>query len=208
MNGKGQEIEVKFLVHDLGNVEKILQELGANQVQARIHEYNLRFDTQDGVLTQRDHLLRLRRDTANRVTYKGPGHTLDEVYHRKEIQFTVSDFDAARVFLEVLGFQVSMIYEKFRTAYSLGDVLVTLDELPFGNFIEIEGPDSTSIKKTSQMLGMHWAARITASYATLFQTACHSLDTKPNNLTFEDFSNIVVLPHHLGVHPADRSNEK
>jgi adenylate cyclase class 2 len=206
MNGKDQEIEVKFYIRDLGSIEKLLQELGADQVQARTHEYNLRFDTPNGDLTQRDQLLRLRKDTADRVTYKGPGFTLDGVYHRKEIQFAVSDFNAAQAFLEALGYQVSMVYEKFRTVYAMGDALVTLDELPLGNFIEIEGPDPKSIQKTSQQLGIRWAARITGSYLSLFQTACQTMGIKTNNLTFADFADIVVMPGHLGVHPADGSN--
>ena len=113
MDGKDREIEVKFYVRGLISTEKLLQELGADQVQARTHEYNLRFDTPDGELTQRDHVLRLRKDSAARVTYKGPGFTLDGVYHRKEIEFAVSDFDAAQTLLEALGYQVSMVYEKF-----------------------------------------------------------------------------------------------
>jgi adenylate cyclase class 2 len=149
----------------------------------------------------------LRKDTADRVTYKGPGLTLDGVYHRKEIQFTVSDFNAAQAFLEALGYQISMVYEKFRTVYALGDVLVTLDELPLGNFIEVEGPDPKSIQQTSQQLGVRWASRITSSYISLFQIACQTMHLKTNNLTFADFVNIVVMPDHLGVHPADGSNE-
>jgi adenylate cyclase class 2 len=147
----------------------------------------------------------LRKDNADRLTYKCPGFTLDGVYHRKEIEFAVSDFDAAQTLLEALGYQVSMVYEKFRTVYTFGDVLVSLDEMPFGNFIEIEGPDGDTIREASQKLELRWATRIAASYASLFQAARLALDLKTHNLTFADFANIVVLPGHLGVHPADRS---
>jgi adenylate cyclase class 2 len=207
MNVKDEEIEVKFYVQDLGTIENRLQELGAERVQSRTHEYNLRFDTPDDVLTQSDQLLRLRRDSASHMTYKGPGITLDGVYHRKEIQFTLSDFDAAQAFLEALGYHVTIIYEKFRSEYSLGDVMVTLDELPIGDFIEIEGPDSVSIKETSCMLGLRWTTRITGNYLSLFQNACQAMEIKPNNLTFKDLANTVVLPVHLGVHPADGSSD-
>jgi adenylate cyclase class 2 len=198
-----QEIEVKFYVRSLGSTETNLQELGASQIQTRTHEYNLRFDTIDGERTQRNQIIRLRKDTADRLTYKGPGITVDGIYLRKEIEFTVSDFDAAQAFLEALGYQVSMIYEKFRTVYALGAVMVTLDEMPFGYFIEIEGPDRDTIREASQKLELNWEARIAASYTTLFQVACRELGIKIKNLTFTNFADIVVLPGHLGVHPAE-----
>ena len=59
-------------------------------------------------------MLRLRRDSSVRLTYKGPGKTIDGVHLRKEIEFAASDFDAAQAFLEALGYQVQMIYEKYR----------------------------------------------------------------------------------------------
>jgi adenylate cyclase class 2 len=204
---ENQEIEIKFYVRDLISPEEHIQALGANQVQARTHEYNLRFDTPGGDLAQGDQILRLRKDTVDRVTYKGPGFSLDGVLHRREIELSVSDFDAAQALLEALGYQVSMVYEKYRTIYALGDVLVMLDEMPFGKFIEIEGPDGTRIREASHKLGLRWAARIAANYAVLFQAACQSLEIKTHNLTFADFDDIVVLPDHLGVHLADGSKD-
>ena len=35
----------------------------------------------------------------------------------QELEFTVGDFDMARAFLQALGYQVSMIYEKYRAGY-------------------------------------------------------------------------------------------
>jgi adenylate cyclase class 2 len=101
-----------------------------------------------------------------------------------------------------------MIYEKYRTVYELDGVLVTLDEIPYGNFIEIEGPDGSGIKRLSLKLGLRWGARITDSYASLFQIVCEKLDVKLDNLVFSNFKDIAVLPIHLGVHRADgRPNE-
>lgn len=205
MDEKNLEIEVKFYIWDLNTMEVRLQELGAKKVQPRTHEYNLRFDTPAGELVQQNQVLRLRKDTADRVTFKGPGVVQEGVYHRKEIEFEVSDFNAAQAFLEALGYQVSMIYEKFRTVYALGEVLVTLDEMPFGNFIEIEGPDSHSIQETSRMLGLPWVVRIAASYASLFQAACQAAGLETNQLTFAAFAGRDLRPEHLGVQPAQDS---
>ena len=107
-----QELEVKYLISDLAGLESRVQELGALKFQPRTHEVNLRFDTPSGDLAQKYQVLRLRQDIETRLTFKGPAHTEQGVRIRQEIEFTVGDFDAARLFLEALGFQVSMIYEK------------------------------------------------------------------------------------------------
>ena len=67
-------------------------DLGATLVQPRTLEYNLRFDTRDGELSEAMSVLRLRRDSGNRLTFKGPSKTLGGVLARKEIEFDVSDF--------------------------------------------------------------------------------------------------------------------
>jgi adenylate cyclase class 2 len=206
MVGKTREIEIKFYVQDLNTIKTRLLELGAKQVQPRTHEYNLRFDIPAGQLTLDDKLIRLRRDTANRITYKGPGAEIDGVYHRSEVEFEVSDFNAAKAFLEALGYQVSLIYEKFRATFRFKDVMVALDELPLGNFVEIEGPDGDSILRASQELAFQWQARIAASYGSLFKTACQAMSRAPQNLTFSDFADLNVIPEHLGVEIADRKD--
>jgi adenylate cyclase class 2 len=141
-----QELEVKFYLPDLPALRARLETAGAQLVQPRVHEINLRFDTPSGDLTRSYRVLRLRQDTEARLTYKGPGELVDGVRSRQELEFTVSDFGTARHFLEALGYEVSVMYEKYRATYTLRGVLVTLDEMPYGYFAEIEGPDGASIR--------------------------------------------------------------
>ena len=123
---KDQELEVKYYVADLAGFDARLRSLGASVEQVRTHELNLRFDTPGADLTKAMQVLRLRHDAANRLTFKGPMHTVDGIRLRQEIEFTVGDFRSARTFLEALGYQVMMIYEKYRAVYQLDQVLVTL----------------------------------------------------------------------------------
>ena len=204
MSSQNEELEVKFYVSDLVSIEKLVKKTNATLIQPRTYEYNLRFDNPDGDLTRESRIIRLRKDTKNRLTYKGPGDIIDGVSRRQEIEFSVNDFGNAQAFLEALGFQVSMIYEKYRTVYELAGVIVALDEIPYGNFIEIEGPDGSSIKMLCLQLGLRWGARITDSYAGLFQTACKKLDIALDDLVFSNFKDLKVLPIHLGVQRADR----
>ena len=121
MSTSNKELEAKFYLTDLGWLQESLTEQSAKLVQPRTYERNLRFNTSEGILTQSRQVLRLRVDTANHLTYKGPGEVKDGVSARSEIEFTVGDFENAKALLEALGYQVSMIYEKYaRFMISMG----------------------------------------------------------------------------------------
>jgi adenylate cyclase class 2 len=202
-----QEIEVKFLIRDLTLLAGRLVALGAVLTAARVYEENLRFDTLDGALTRERRVLRLRMDAGAVMTYKGPAQLGNEVSSRQEIEFSVSDFGAARRLLEALGYRVSVMYEKYRTTYTLGDLVVVLDEMPFGSFIEIEGPDAESIRAAGGMLGLDWEARSTASYLGLFNNLCVKRGITAQNLSFAELDGIQVNPQDLGLRYADDAGE-
>jgi adenylate cyclase class 2 len=198
------ELEVKFYLADLPALEARLRALGARLVQASLHEVNLRFDTPDRDLTRSYQVLRLRQDTAARMTYKGPGKDKDGVRLRQEIEFSVSNFEAARDLLLALGYQVSVMYEKYRTTYALDEVEVTLDQMPYGNFAEIEGPDPASIHRASERLGLNWERRGLESYTALFERLRTALGFTFRDLVFDNFRGLKITPADLGLQPADR----
>jgi adenylate cyclase, class 2 len=91
-----------------------------------------------------------------------------------------------------------LVYEKYRSAYMLGDVEISLDEMPFGNFCEVEGPDTESIKKTAGLLNLDWSKRSTLSYLALFNALKEKLGLNIRDLTFEYFKEIKVELRDLG----------
>ena len=198
-----QELEVKFYLMNLGALEQKLRLAGANLVQARIFELNLRFDTREGELNRGGRVLRLRQDAQAVLTYKGPMQPRQEVSIRTEIEFTVSDFTAARHFLEALGYQVAVTYEKYRATYTLDEVEIVLDEMPFGSFMEIEGPDPMTIQTIAGKLGLNWEARCRDSYMGLFQRLQVNRKLAFRDLTFSNFSQVKVKPEEMGVMAAD-----
>src|SRR5512133_854710 len=115
MEDQNLEVEVKFFLDDPAGFEKRLRSIGANLVQPRTHELNYRFDTPDLSLTRTRQVLRLRQDQAVVVTYKGPSLQGQAVSMRKEIELVVDNFQAAKDLLEALGYQVAVLYEKYRT---------------------------------------------------------------------------------------------
>ncbi len=204
MNHDQTELEVKFYLADLPALEAHLRAQGARLVQGTLHEVNLRFDTPDRGLTRSYQVLRLRQDNAAHLTYKGPGEIKEGVRLRQEIEFSVSDFDAARDLLLALGFEVSVMYEKYRTTYSLDEVEVTLDQMPYGDFAEIEGPDPASIHRASERLGLDWERRGLESYTALFERLRAALGFTFQDLAFHNFRDLKITPADLGMQPADR----
>ena len=96
-----------------------------------------------------------------------------------------------------------MIYEKYRRAYRLGDVEVVLDEMPFGNFMEIEAPNTTLIEGVAQMLGLNWERRGIVSYLGLFEVLKKHREIDFRDLSFENFAALEITPEDLEVEPAD-----
>ena len=200
----GQETEVKFYVRQIKRVEGRLQALGARLIQARVHEVNLRFDLPDGSLRREEKVLRLRQDTQTRLAYKGPSQQTDGVLSRVEFETAVDDFEAARDLLEALGYSVVATYEKYRSTYELGALHIMLDELPYGDFVEIEGPDVTALQKVSEELGLDFSTAIPANYLILFERLCQVRELNPTQLTFPALEGMKIKAEELFVRPADK----
>lgn len=208
-----KEIEVKMMVRDLNGLGARLKTLGAVLVSARVHETNLRFDTPNMELSRARKALRLRKDNTVRLTFKGPQEMDAGASIRQEIEFEVNDFAAAKRFLEALGYRVGVIYEKYRTTYQLEQVLVTLDEMPYGAFVELESADNgaggsdggalAGLQAAAVALGLDWGARSTASYLALFEHLRQARGLKAHDLTFGDLRGVEVTPADLGLVFAD-----
>ena len=83
-------------------------------------------------------------------------------------------------------------------------LLITLDELPYGNFTEIEGADTAVIRSTAAVLSLNWETRIEASYLELFEILKRKMNLNMRDLTFAEFADIPLSGADLGVSPADR----
>jgi adenylate cyclase class 2 len=97
-----------------------------------------------------------------------------------------------------------MYYEKYRTTYRLENVLVMLDEMPFGNFVEVEGETADQIRAISTQLDLEWTAAIGAGYTALFETVRKSLNLPFQDISFGNFEGINVTSDDLNVTAADK----
>ena len=200
----GYETEAKFYVQNLRKIELRLQELKAQLVQPRIHEINLRFDNANSDLRNTSRVLRLRQDEKARFTFKGPSVEGEGgILSRREIEFVVEDFETAKQFLEALGFEIVVFYEKFRATYELNDVHVMLDELPYGAFVEIEGASVKVIREIADLLGLNWGAMVKAGYHAIFERAAGKYNLAPSQLSFAALEKVKLTADDLSVQPAD-----
>ena len=198
-----QETEVKFYVQDLDKLKTELEKLGAYLIQERILETNLRFDLPGGDLRAEGRVLRLRHDTHARLTYKSASKNDLGILSREEIEFIVEDFEKAKRFLEALGYQKLTYYEKYRTTYELNETLIMLDELPYGNFAEIEGENVKSIRAMADQLNLNWDAAVPTGYVALFERVRKTLKFSFQDISFANFAGMEVDDTHLGVYAAD-----
>jgi adenylate cyclase class 2 len=178
--------------------------LGALLIQERMLETNIRFDLPDGGLRSEGRVLRLRQDTNARLTYKGAGTNDQGVLSRTEIEFVVDDFERAKQFIEALGYQKFLYYEKYRGTYEFNECHIMLDELPFGNFVEIEGETVETIQAIAKDLNLKWETAIATGYHVLFERLCanHSnLDS--TELSFAALEGLNITAEDLSVKAAD-----
>ena len=184
------EVEVKFLVDDLDEVRRRLLAAGGVAVAPRVYERNVRFDTADERLLARQALLRLRQDSRVRLTYKGLSaqDAASEAKIREEIELTVEEFDRMALIFARLGFGAVQSYEKYRETFHWRDVEVVLDEMPFGNFVELEGATDAELKDAAAALGLDWSRRVLTNYLELMEQARRAFDLPFNDLTFANFA--------------------
>lgn len=185
------ETEVKLHYPDLAGMQARLEAAGAALIVPRVFERNVRYENAEKTLSPRGIVLRLRQDDRTRLTYKEGGTLQDGVISRFEAEVEVSDFDAMQTILGKLGYAPYLIYEKYRTTYTLDGAEVVLDEMPYGNFIEIEG-DKDTIERVITRLGLAGARRYTQSYIVLFQIVRERLGLTCHDLTFANFEGLSV----------------
>ena len=186
-----QEVEIKLYTPDLALVRRALEAAGATLKSPRVFERNLRYENTASTLTAQGIVLRLRQDDQAKLTYKTSESNYDGIFRRFEAEVVVSDFETMHVILQRLGFNVALVYEKFRTTYTLDEAEVALDEMPYGNFTEIEG-DAATIERLVRVLGLGGCRRMRASYTEIFADLKRQLGLDMRDCSFEAFAGLDV----------------
>ena len=162
------EIEAKFLHVDPDDIRDRLRKAGATckqpmQVMRRIIFGNEVMDGKHAYLRVRDEGHRVA------MTYKQfDGMSLTGA---KEIEFTVSDYDAAIALVRAVGVESKSNQEARREIWVLGDAEVVIDEWPWIDpYIEIEAPTEEGVKDTSKKLGLDWSEAAFGDIMTAYRS--------------------------------------
>ena len=186
MNLVPNEVEIKLpLPENLTPVRRTIRELGFGVSKKRVHEMNVVFDTPDCSLRREGKLLRIRQVAARSIlTFKGPPKP-GRHKNREELEIEVPDRTTFEKILSRLGYLPTFRYEKFRTEFEqTGESgVVTLDETPIGNFLELEGP-ARWIDRTAKALDFSSRNYITKSYGSLYQEYCAARGLPPTHMLF------------------------
>lgn len=187
------EVEVKFIIPSVPAMWSRLLQAGGRVKKGRIYERNVVYDTPDLALREAKKLLRLRQDESVRLTFKGePQIEIEsEAKVREEIEVSLDDFEKMALILRRLGYEPAVVYEKYRETIQIGPVEAVLDEMPYGNFIELEGPEA-EIKRLAADLGLDWSQRVLTNYLGLFAQVKETYDLPYNDLTFANFKGVDI----------------
>ncbi len=160
------EVEKKYRVteQECRDVADRLRVLNA-QVVGRELEVNTIYT--NSLLEVERAILRLRR-VGNRaiLTFKKRFQSEAPIKRQLEEETQVSDADATERILDLLGFRPTLVYEKRRQTWNYADLEITIDELPFGWFIEIEG-EEPEIERVENELGLGDSHAEEATYPQL-----------------------------------------
>ena len=168
------EVEVKLAIQDVRKARRNILRMGFLEETPRALEENWVLDFDDQALRRKGQLLRLREYQEQRVvTFKGSALKSKQYKVRQELETGVGNLKTLFRILEQLGLGARFRYEKYRTSFKLvkpdarGSVVVTLDETPIGNYLEIEGKPE-KIDWVASQLGFSPKEYITKSYTELF----------------------------------------
>jgi adenylate cyclase class 2 len=190
------ETEIKIRIPSVTGIRTRLRTLGFRIHKRRVFESNVILDTPARDLGTRRELIRIRRvGTKSIVTFKGPPKAGPHK-SREEIETQVGDPEVLEKIFASLGLRPAFRYEKIRTEYERSGQrgIVTVDETPVGDFLEIEGPPKW-IDSTARDLGFARSDYITSSYAELYLQYCREQGIKPAQMIFPSTHSRIGRTH-------------
>ncbi|HEX8639505.1 MAG TPA: class IV adenylate cyclase [Pyrinomonadaceae bacterium] len=123
-----------------------------------------------GVLDENAAVLRVRKTQDKTIlTFKKSIQNDFNIKQRIEHETEISNAAEIEKIIENLGFAPRLVYEKRRKTWRFRSVEIVLDELPFGDFMEIEG-SITAIAEAEMFLGIENYEAEHATYPHLTMT--------------------------------------
>lgn len=179
------EIEAKFLDADHDALRAKLKEIGAECVQPMRLMKRKNYDFEDGRLNKINGWVRLR-DEGGKITFAYKQLNDRTLHGTHEVSVSVDDFETGDAFLRSIGLKMMSYQETKRESWHLEGFEIELDEWPWAKpYIEIEGPDESSLKDLAAQLGLDWEKVCHGSVEVVFQGEY--------DVTDQEFDDIPVI---------------
>ena len=177
---------MKIPVAALSHVRERLARAGARCDQPSALEENWVLDDPVRTLAGSGRLLRVRR-TGDRawLTLKEAASFSGGVKSRVEIETSVGNPETVLAVLGGLGFRPVRRYQKRREVWTLGAVVVALDETPMGEFVELEGP-AEILPGAATALALDPKAAVLGTYLDLWVAYRGHHPDAPAEMVFSD----------------------
>ena len=79
-----------------------------------------------------------------------------------------------------------------------------LDEIPYGEFIEIEGENVDEIQNIANLLELKWDVMVKAGYHALFERVAGKYNLELSDLSFAAVQNVKITRDDLDIQAADQ----
>ena len=182
------EIELKIKVDSFDDIVKKLSSLGAS-LNGDCLQTDYYFDDSEASLVDSDRCLRIREETCNgdeqvSLTYKGAREN-HRFKSRRELGIGVEKAEEMAAIFTAIGYTQTLAFQKKRSIWQIDNCDVALDELPLlGRFVEIEGPDDSTIISVQEKIALGHHSHIEHSYAHLIEEKLNQTNSGKRELFF------------------------
>ncbi len=165
------ELEAKVKVPDHNAVLERLAAVNAQPLDT-VTQVDIYYDFSDGRLLNADSGLRIRYEAKDSsattvLCYKGPRQA-GPFKKREELETQVSNLESLKTILDRLDFVIRLTIEKKRQHWRMNNCLICLDTVKeLGCFIEIEGPDESTIRQVLGQLDLTGLEYLRYGYARM-----------------------------------------
>jgi len=163
-----KEIEVKFKVNNYQNTLKKLEDI-FGESGPEFYEKTYGFFTPDDWSWKEAGIFPRIKETKDNLIFGikiRPKKQDENYFERDEWEIEINDKQDRIHLLKMLGYSHIVIFEKFRRKWQKNNFSITLDRLPFGEYVEIESTKE-NIEKLAKKLGLK--DRITKAYLGVWQ---------------------------------------
>lgn len=175
------EIEAKFLDVDHDLLRAKLKQLGATCEQPMRLMRRKNYDYPDSRLEKIGGWVRVR-DEGDKVTLSYKQLNDRTLHGTQEVSLIVNSFGDSCKLLEAIGLVEKTYQETKRESWSLDGMQVELDEWPWVKpFVEIEGPDESSLRNLADQLGLDWSQAVHGSVEIAYQAEYDATEHEIDN---------------------------